>query len=347
MITIYSDVHSVHKDAVELVNGEIAPCHETPDRAIAIAQGIQSSGGSEIMLPYEFDLSAYTTIHSESYVNFLAEVWADWSAAGRDGCALPTAWPIRADRTGPPPTSVDAQLGFYSMDTCAPITAGTWRAVCASANSALTAAAVLSDGAPSAFALCRPPGHHASVDCMGGYCYLNNAALAAQSLRDSGAKRVAILDVDYHHGNGTQSIFYDRSDILFASIHADTSISYPYFSGSIDERGRGKGEGFNANYPLPHGTTWAVYRDALTESCLAVKRFSPDAIVVSLGVDTHKADPIGKFRLETEDFRSIGSAIAKLKRPTVIVMEGGYVVDELAANVIKFLSGFEGLSDGI
>ena len=177
---------------------------------------------------------------------------------------------------------------------------------------------------------------------MGGYCYLNNAAIAAQYLLDHGCAQVAVLDVDYHHGNGTQSIFYARRDVLFASLHADPWDEYPYFLGYLDEEGAGAGAGYNLNYPLPHGTAWHTYGPALADACGKIAAYSPDAIVVSLGVDTYEHDPISGFQLTSDDFPRIGAPIAALGRPTVFVMEGGYAVDDLGLNAVNVLAGFEG-----
>jgi acetoin utilization deacetylase AcuC-like enzyme len=219
--------------------------------------------------------------------------------------------------------------------------AGTWRAALSAAEVALTAASRLSGGLRAAFALCRPPGHHAARDYYGGYCFMNNAAIAAQSLVDRGAGRVAILDVDYHHGNGTQSIFYQRDDVFFLSLHADPRWDYPYFLGYGDEVGEGPGQGFNANYPMPWGTAWSTYGEALGDAITRIRRYGPDAVVVSLGVDTYKEDPISKFKLEMADYPRIGALIAALGRPTLFVMEGGYAVEEIGINTVNLLKGFE------
>jgi acetoin utilization deacetylase AcuC-like enzyme len=200
----------------------------------------------------------------------------------------------------------------------------------------------LSSGARAAFALCRPPGHHAGREYMGGYCYLNNAAIASQHCIDGGAKRVAVLDIDFHHGNGTQDIFYDRPDVLFISIHGDPTVSYPYFSGHADERGVGAGVGFNLNIPLPRGTVWEGFYHALRHAGIAIGRHAPDALVISLGVDTFEDDPISHFRLRTPDYLRVGEAIARFNVPTLFVMEGGYMVDEIGINAVNVLLGFEG-----
>ena len=206
---------------------------------------------------------------------------------------------------------------------------------------ALTGAGLVQAGARAAFALCRPPGHHASRDNFGGYCFLNNAAIAAQRLRDQGAARVAILDVDYHHGNGTQAIFYDRGDVMFVSLHGDPADEYPYFLGYADETGDGDGAGRTRNYPLPRGTAWAAYGPALADAVQQLQAFAPDALVISLGVDTFEQDPISKFKLRHDDYFRIGEAIARVDAPTLFVMEGGYAVDEIGVNAVNVLEGFE------
>lgn len=253
MLTVYSPDHQLHH-ASELKDGKVSPCFEMPQRAeIVLARSLQVGLG-DIVPPQAFEPQHYARVHSARYVRFLQQAWAEWQALGHSHDALPLVWPVRDLRSDIEPEHIDGKLGFYAMDAGVAITAGTWQAVSSSANLALTGASLLHGGQRSAFALCRPPGHHAAAEYMGGYCYLNNAAIAAQWSLDNGSRRVAVLDVDYHHGNGTQSIFYDRSDVLFVSLHGDPRRSYPYFSGHRDETGRGAGLGFNLNYPLPHGT---------------------------------------------------------------------------------------------
>jgi acetoin utilization deacetylase AcuC-like enzyme len=236
---------------------------------------------------------------------------------------------------------VDGLLGHYAFDAGATFVAGTWDAVKASQDVALTAAGLVAGGAPSAFALCRPPGHHAMSRAMGGYCFLNNAAIAAQALRDAGAARVSVLDLDYHHGNGTQEIFYARGDVQVVNLHADPMVEYPYFLGHADERGEGPGEGATLNLPMPFGTDFARWSEALELACAAVAGHGPDAVVVSLGVDTFHGDPISRFRLETADYPRIGARIRRLGRPTLFVMEGGYAVEAIGLNMVGVLTGFE------
>ena len=341
MHTIYSGRHHRHHGTAELIDGTLQPCFEMPRRAEMILARVREVGLGEVVEPRAFGLDPVRRVHDAGFVDFLACAWADWSALGRTNDALPLVWPVPGLRHDRVPEHIDGRLGFYSMDAGVPITAGTWDAVQAGADVALTGAQAIVDGAPGAFALCRPPGHHAAAAAMGGYCYLNNAAIGAQHLLDHGCAHVAILDVDYHHGNGTQSIFYARRDVLFVSLHADPRIEYPYFLGHADERGVGAGAGYTVNYPLPHGTAWDSYGPALDSACEVVAKDAPDAVVISLGVDTYAHDPISRFALTSDDFSRIGARIARLGRPTLFVMEGGYAVDAIGVNAVNVLTAFE------
>jgi acetoin utilization deacetylase AcuC-like enzyme len=311
-----------------------------PRRAEMILARVREVGLGAVREPDRFGEAPLRRVHDDGYVSFLAGAWHEWRALGRTHDALPLVWPVRSMRGDRIPDDIDGKLGFYSLDAGVPITAGTWSAALAAADVAVTGARVLVEGERAAFALCRPPGHHAATAAMGGYCYLNNAAIAAQYLIDQGCGRIAILDVDYHHGNGTQQIFYRRSDVLFASVHADPRVEYPYFLGYADERGEGEGEGYTHNYPLPHGIGWDAYGPALDEACRNVAAFTPDVLVVSLGVDTYEHDPISQFRLRTDDFTRIGARIAGVACPTLFVMEGGYAVEALGVNAVNVLTGF-------
>jgi acetoin utilization deacetylase AcuC-like enzyme len=342
MLTIYSDDHRLHHGAAEFYRARLVPCFETPERADQVLDRVRSAGLGPIVAPDRFDRAALARVHADDYITFLETAWDDWAALGETGDALPYAWPAVGLRRDVPPVHIDGKLGFYSIDAAVPITAGTWAAVRSSADCALTGAQHLAGGASSAFALCRPPGHHAGARAMGGFCYLNNAAIAAQHLRDHGAGRVAVLDVDYHHGNGTQSIFYDRGDVLFASLHGDPSVEYPFFLGYADECGTGDGLGANHNFPLPWGTTGAQYLAALDAAIGAIEAFAPGSVVVSLGVDTFVEDPISHFKLVSADFTAIGERIARLRRPTLFVMEGGYAVADIGGNVAAVLTAFAG-----
>ena len=341
MLTIYSDRHRRHHGHGELIDGQMMPCFEMPRRADMILARVEDAGLGEVKGPHAFGLDPVRRVHDAGYVAFLATAWTEWSAQGRTNDALPLVWPVPGLRHDRVPEHIDGRLGFYSMDAGVPITAGTWDAVQAGADVALTGAQAVIDGRGSAFALCRPPGHHAAAAAMGGYCYLNNAAIAAQHLLDHGCARVAILDVDYHHGNGTQSIFYARRDVLFVSLHADPRFEYPYFLGHADERGVGAGAGYTVNYPLPAGTAWQGYGPALDSACEVIARDTPDAVVISLGVDTYAHDPISRFALTSDDFLRLGARIARIGRPTLFVMEGGYAVDAIGVNAVNVLRGYE------
>lgn len=297
MLTIYSDDHHLHHGRCELIDGQLKPCFEMPSRADHVLQRVQHQHLGPVEAPKDFGLDPIARIHSRDYLDFFKGAWARWTQFNTDGDLLPYTWPARTLRAIKP-TSLHGQLGYYSFDGGAPITAGTWQAAYSAAQVALTAQAEIQRGARSAFALCRPPGHHAASDLMGGYCYLNNAAIAAQAFLDQGHKKVAILDVDYHHGNGTQSIFYGRDDVLVANIHGSPSFEYPHFLGYADETGEGAGAGYNFNLPLAAGSAWDVWGAALEAACQRISDYGAEVIVVSLGVDTYMNDPISQFKLD-------------------------------------------------
>jgi len=338
VLTIYSDDHRLHHGKGELNDGELQPCYECPERADQVLEAVRRAKLGDIVLPDDFGLGPVRAVHDARYVDFLQQAWGLWAAEGRSSDALPLNWPVRGMRQLEP-DYIDGKLSYFSFDAGTPITAGTWTAVTTGANIAVTGAARLLAGDASAFALSRPPGHHAARDYFGGYCFLNNAAIAAQYLRDNGASRIAILDVDYHHGNGTQSIFYDRSDVLFVSIHADPKNEYPFFLGHADERGAGDGDGYNLNLPLPWQSGADKWFAALETGLTRVREFAPDYVVVSLGVDTYVGDPISQFRLESDDYLEMGSRIAALGMPLLFVLEGGYAVAEVGTNVTNVLLG--------
>jgi acetoin utilization deacetylase AcuC-like enzyme len=254
---------------------------------------------------------------------------------------IPSGFPARRMQLRVP-NNIDGKAGYYALATETAITGGTWTAAQSSAAVAQTAQRMVAGGERAAFALCRPPGHHAAIDMYGGYCFLNNAAIAAQMFLDRGAKRVAVLDIDFHHGNGTQDIFYRRRDVLFASLHGRPEDAYPYFLGYADEKGEGDGEGSNLNYPMPSGTNYEVWGGALEDACKRIAAYAPEALVVSLGVDAFKDDPISFFKLESEDFTRGGARIEKLKLPTLFVMEGGYNIEAIGINTVNVLEGFLG-----
>jgi acetoin utilization deacetylase AcuC-like enzyme len=342
MRTVYSARHSGHAGNVELNSGAIVPAFELPRRAEIIKDRVTEVGLGPIVPPEEFDLSVAGRVHDAGYLAFLPKAWPMWRAEGREGSAMPFVFPVPGLRRDRPPADIDGLLGFYAMDAGATFVAGTWDAIKASHDVALTATRLILGGDRAAFALCRPPGHHAGSCFAGGYCFINNAAVAAEYLRGAGVARVTVLDIDYHHGNGTQEIFYARGDVQFVSLHADPTQEYPYFLGHADETGAGAGEGANLNLPLPWGTGIAAYRAALDTALEAIAAFGPGALVVSLGVDTYKGDPISRFELDTPDFPGLGAAIAGLGLPTLFTMEGGYAVEPIGENAVGVLTGFAG-----
>ncbi|MEM6712078.1 MAG: histone deacetylase family protein [Pseudomonadota bacterium] len=342
MLTIYSPDHMRHHPKVEMADGALVPAVEIPSRAEMVLGAVKRLGAGPIETPSALDRGTVERVHTSDYVAFLETFWHRWLDAGRDPEAtdtFPFVWPIRGLRAIKP-RHLDGLMGRYSFDAGTPMGPGTWAAASASAATAQTAACCVASGDREAFALCRPPGHHAMADAYGGYCFLNNAAIAAQTLREAGAERVAILDVDYHHGNGTQAIFYGRSDVLFVSIHADPMDEYPYFLGHADETGEGAGEGANHNLPLPFGTRWPAYAEALAIAMDRIDKFKADALVISLGLDTFERDPISKFALTNADFSALGAALGRNPLPTTIVFEGGYAVEDLAINACNTLTGF-------
>jgi acetoin utilization deacetylase AcuC-like enzyme len=346
MITFYNPLHALHHGQFEMFRGALVPCHEVPARADHVLAELQRRQLGEVRDPLPFAAAALESIHSPRYLRFLETAWDQWVAidpANAAHDALPSVWPTRGFRTDVEPDNFAARMGLYSFDAGSPLTSGTWAAARAGAECALSAAQHVAQGARAAFALSRPPGHHAGADFFGGYCFLNNAALAAQQLRDSGLERVAILDVDYHHGNGTQAVFYDRPDVFFASLHGDPRTEYPFFLGHADETGLGAGEGANLNLPLQRGTVYPAWSDALEVALAAIGRFGAQALVVSLGVDTFVGDPISGFALQSEDYLRMGERLAAVGLPTVLVFEGGYAVDAVGVNAVNVVQAFASL----
>jgi acetoin utilization deacetylase AcuC-like enzyme len=342
MLTVYSEKHALRDARTELYGGELVPPFECPVRAEHILQRVNEVSLGDVIAPDEFDIDAITRIHDPGFIHFLETCWDDWAAEGFQGEAIATCWPARGMQQRIP-DHIEGKLGYYALAAETAISNGTWEAARASVDVALTAQSAIREGAREAFALCRPPGHHAAVDMFGGYCFINNAAVAAQAFIDQGASRVALLDVDFHHGNGTQAIFYNRDDVMFLSLHGDPMDAFPHFLGYADELGQGVGEGFNHNYPLGPGTNFRTWGAALDDACHKIRNYAPDALVISLGVDTFEHDPISFFKLTSDDFKRYGTTIASLGLPTLFVMEGGYAVEEIGINAVNVLQGYEGL----
>ncbi len=343
--------HRAHH-VLELDGGRLVDSWEGPDRADIVDQACDDAGftATEVETSSSFDRELAVRVHDPGYVAFLESAHRRWVDQGHtEPCAMAFGWPARRFRDVLPQT-LEAQIGYYSFAADCSIGADTWTAVTSSAATAIAAAdhvvtAAGTASAPVAFARCRPPGHHASRDQFGGYCYLNNSALAAQRLRDSGAGRVSIVDVDYHHGNGTQDIFYRRADVLHTSIHGDPIEEFPYFLGYADETGEGPGVNANRNLPLARGSEAQTWFEAL-DSALdwatggGGSGEPADALVIPLGLDTYVDDPISHFRLQSHDYLELGRRLAGAALPTVIVLEGGYATEALGLNTVNVLTGY-------
>jgi acetoin utilization deacetylase AcuC-like enzyme len=321
----YDPQERVHAPVMEMHNGGFVPYHEHPGRIDNVLDAIRQTEQ-----PADFGLAPIAAVHT---------LHKDWLAAGRTGDALPYVWPVRR-RRDLPLKRIDTRMGRFSFDATTPMTAGPWITVCAGAQVALSTVRAVLDGDNFSFGMCRPPGHHASTDYMGGYCHLNVAAIAAQFARDAGRARVAILDVDYHHGNGTQDTFWDCGDIFYVSLHADPATDYPFFLGHADERGSGEGEGMTLNPPLPRGTRVDTYRRALETPLPAIEEFAPEFLAVSYGADAFADDAICKFEHSGADY-AIRADIARCGISAAILLEGEYASEALVVNVASFLHGLE------
>jgi acetoin utilization deacetylase AcuC-like enzyme len=361
MITIFSAEHALHDAPHEFLDGKLIAPHEAPVRVAMILQALDQARLGPVQPPRAFGMAPIRAVHDTAYLDYLEHAYERWVAAGGDPAAvLPSTLAVRwMSRQSVGPL---AAPGYYSFDLTAPIVAGTFQAACAAANVALTAAELVLGGHDLVYALCRPPGHHAGRDLCGGYCYLNNAAIAANYLGDAGCglgdgepadpqlpspishppQRVAVLDIDFHHGNGTQQIFYERDDVLFVSIHGDPAREYPFFAGYADERGAGTGLGFNLNFPLEASVTSQRYLAVLDQALAAIASFAPRFLVLSVGLDTFGGDPIGDFGLTTDAYPQIGRRIAALSLPTLAVQEGGYAIAALGENAAGLLRGLSG-----
>jgi len=318
--------------------GTMLPPAEIAERADRVLQGLDHAGGFDLRRPPQVERDSLLDVHTDRYLTFLESAHSRWRVAtGSPEHAEAVAY-IRPVPGTPltRPTHIDAELGIYSNDVD-PILSGTWQAAIAAASCAAAAAEAVVGGERSVYSLSRPPGHHAAPEVFGGYCFLNNTAIAASRLARAGM-RTAILDVDTHHGNGTQTVFWERGDVLTASVHGDPTVHFPFFLGHADETGAGPGAGANHNYPLATGTAWSGYSEALGAALDTIRRHKAEALVVALGVDTHVAH--GVLALEGNDFGRIGESVAGLDLPTVFVQEGGYEAGVLERDVPAVLTGF-------
>jgi acetoin utilization deacetylase AcuC-like enzyme len=325
-----------HEPRTYLSRGKMRSPQEIPQRAIRLAAACRTLG-HDLREPLDSDMAGISAVHDPNYLRFLEQAHSEWKKMPADwGEEVISNVYVRAPNRL---RGVLAQAARYLADGSCPIGAQTWHSAYWSAQSALAAAAAVSQGVREAYALCRPPGHHARADAAGGFCYLNNAAIAAQCLRGA-YPRVAILDTDMHHGQGIQEIFYDRDDVLYVSIHADPTNFYPVVAGYEDERGSGAGEGYNVNFPMPHGASETTFFERVSDSLRVLERFRPDALVHALGFDIYQEDPQSQVAVTTGGFRRLGGVIGSLDLPTVIVQEGGYHLESLEANARAFFEGF-------
>ncbi len=339
MRAIFDDRQWRHDPKHFMANGAILPNPEQPAR-IDILRAGAAAAGCKFEAPQDAGLGPIAAVHTAEYLTFLRHIYPRWQrieGAGEE--VIPNIHP--ANRSDGYPKSAVGQAGYHQADTACPIAEGTWEAAYWSAQSAITGADLVAGGERGAYALSRPPGHHAFADLAGGFCFLNNSGIAAERLRSKGL-RPAILDVDVHHGNGTQGMFYRRGDVLTVSIHADPERFYPFFWGHAQERGEGDGMGANLNLPLPRKTDDAGYLKTLDTALDRITSFGADVVVVALGLDAFEGDPFQGLAVTTPGFARIGTAIAALGLPTLFVQEGGYICDGLGDNLTSVLSGFQG-----
>jgi acetoin utilization deacetylase AcuC-like enzyme len=339
LVVVSDEAHRLHDPPFELNAGQrVAPVHERPARLEAIRAAVRDAGIAEVpALPH--DDRVITAVHEKDMVAFLRDGHAAWRAAGGPEVLIPDTF--RSPRWaagGRATASPLGRAGWYVTDTATPIVAGSWAAARAGVDVACTAVGAVLDGHRAAYALTRPPGHHAGPDYLGGFCLLNNAAIAATQLRAHG--RVAIVDVDVHHGNGTQDVFWTDPQVLYVSVHTDPDHQYPYFSGTATELGAGAGHGTTRNLPLAPGTGDAGVLHAVAVACEVAAAFDPTTVVVSLGLDMAATDPLGALALSATGFQALGRLLAALEMPTVLVQEGGYTLELLGSYAVDVLDAF-------
>jgi acetoin utilization deacetylase AcuC-like enzyme len=341
MRIVYSAQHLLHDPANAIIDGKRFASEDTPERAIKILQAVQKPPFGQVRPPTDHGLDPLLAVHAPEYITYLQSAFHQNAATyGQASEVIPETFAPRGARRRP--ERFHGTPGYYCFGVGTPVLEHTWEAAYASAQCALTAVDFILAGDPAAYAICRPPGHHAGSDLYGGLCYLNNASIATRYLQKNGFTNVAVLDIDYHHGNGTQEIFYADPSVLYCSLHAHPDDDYPYYWGAEDETGEGPGAGFNLNLPLPQGTADDSYLEALETALDRIHRFSPAGLVISAGFDTALGDPIGGFNLTMDGLEKVGRHIANLGVPTVIVQEGGYLVERLGENATALLRAFNG-----
>jgi acetoin utilization deacetylase AcuC-like enzyme len=342
MKLIFDERQLAHDPALYFRRGAFIPHPEQPERAILLRDALTAAGHARVS-PRDHGLEPIYAVHDRGFVDFCFTAWDDWKAATGTGIpAVPNYHTSR--REARVPKGVIGKLGYYSTDTACPFVEGTATAIYWSAQTAIEAAArIMAGDERFIYALCRPPGHHAYIDATMGFCFFNNAAIAAQHLRQTFA-RVAVLDIDTHGGNGTSDIFYDRGDVLYVSIHTDPSDYTPFFTGYADETGRGDGVGATLNLILPPGAGVTDILTRLDEALAAIRRFGAEALVVSLGFDMAEDDPLSLVKMTGDGFAEAARRIAGLDLPTVLVQEGGYLGPSLSANAVTFLGAYDAAS---
>jgi acetoin utilization deacetylase AcuC-like enzyme len=348
---VYTEHHRAHDVTDEVYLGLPIPAHEVVQRAGIIRGALLADGGFELAAPSEHGELPILAVHDKGLVRFLEQAWSEVrrQAIGRQSLVADT-YPSRQMFEGlsdaalariREPVAIGGRAGWWGLDSSNPIVPGTYEAARWAVDVALTAVDLVLDGEAAVYGLCRPPGHHAARAMAAGYCFFNNAAIAAEAIVRATGERVAILDVDYHHGNGTQQIFWRRGDVFYASIHGDPMRTYPFFLGHADEVGEGVGEGANLNLPLPPEATDAMYLEALDRALEAIAATPGSIVVVSLGFDTYRDDPIGDFALTRSAYAEAGRRVAALGRRLVILQEGGYHLPSLGKNAVAWLRGVE------
>ncbi len=345
MKVVDSDTHRLHSPLAEVEGGAAQSPREHPGRVDAIRDALKAAGGHDFVAPRHWGVEHIDAVHHPGLARFLEGAWLQFNErhpGTRD--VVPDVFAMGGLRAGMTPAAepqaIEGRLGYWCFETTTPITEGTYAAARGSVDIALTATALVLDGERAAYGLCRPPGHHATHALYGGYCFFNNAAIAAHHAAAVTGLRVAVLDVDFHHGNGTQQIFYDRGDVHYVSLHGDPARAYPFTVGFADEVGVGRGRGFNDNHPLPARTDDDSYLKVLERACQQIAAQRPGLLVVSLGLDTYELDPICDLALTTKGFARCGALVAALGLPTVVLQEGGYYVGALGANAAAWLSAF-------
>jgi acetoin utilization deacetylase AcuC-like enzyme len=341
---VYTLRHRLHHPEQEIEGGRVQEPFEHPGRAEIIRAALAADETFEFVAPDEWGTAPIEAVHDPGLVSFLETAWEEYQQTyPNTHDVVPDVFALPAIRAGMEPAtepiSIGMRLGWWCFETTTPLTHGTYDAARSSVDVAMTAAAHVMDGDPVAYGLCRPPGHHAARNAYGGYCFFNNAAVVANHIATDTGCKVAVLDVDYHHGNGTQQIFYDRDDVQFVSLHGDPVRAYPYLTGFRDERGAGSGSGTTSNYPLAARTEDDGYLGALSAACGEIAAFGADVVVVSLGLDTYYDDPISDLAVTPDGFERSGAMIRELGLPTVVLQEGGYATDELGENARRWLRG--------